>query len=65
MIKQVDEKLSPAVCALKFLRFNLEITGTEVYVSWNQPFPFFFFFLMSVLAETVFVQIKIKSNEVV
>lgn len=30
MIKQVDEKLSPAVCVLKFLRFNLEIIGTEV-----------------------------------
>ena len=65
MIKQVDEKLSPAVCALKFLRFNLEITGTlrSTFHGINR-FPFFFF-LMSVLAETVFVQIKIKSNQVV
>ena len=44
MIKQVDEKLLSAVCVLNFLRFNARITGTEVYVSWNQPFPLFFFF---------------------
>ena len=43
IIKQVDEKMLSAVCVLKFLRFNAEITGTEVKVSWNQPFPIFFF----------------------
>ena len=30
IIKQVDEKMLSAVCVLKFLRFNAEITGTEV-----------------------------------
>ena len=33
MIKQVNEKMLSAVCVLKFLRFNAEITGTEVLVS--------------------------------